>query len=154
MLPLRGCGEYLRASPTAAGPFLVITGVTLGVETCFAAGLWFFLCGSFEATLGTTKQYCGSFDATRNNFRFVSCPSAITRQFVGDNLWQLVRIVALNRYGSLLSAGTDRCSELVRFFSTDRCSQLVRVVALSWYDSLPPAGTESRSVRIVALSWY
>jgi len=24
----------LRASPTAAGPFLVITGVTLGVETC------------------------------------------------------------------------------------------------------------------------
>jgi hypothetical protein len=44
LLPLTEVRRILRASPTATGPFLVITGVTLGVETCFVAGLWFFLC--------------------------------------------------------------------------------------------------------------
>jgi hypothetical protein len=166
-----GVLRILGASPTAACPFLVITGVTLGVDFCFAACLWFFLCGSFEATLVATVQYCGSFDATRHDFRFVSCPSIIPGRFVGDNFWHLVRIVARSLYGSLLSAGTDRCSELVRFFSTDRCSQLVRVVALSWCGSLfqlkrslapswyvafLSAVTHrcSQLVRIVALSWY
>ena len=39
---------YFRASPIAAGSLRVITGFTLGVETCFAAGLWFFLCGNLR----------------------------------------------------------------------------------------------------------
>ena len=45
MLSLRGCGESwgLRQLPPVP---LVITGVTLGVKISFAAGVWFFLCGS------------------------------------------------------------------------------------------------------------
>ena len=53
-------------------------------------------------------------------------------------------IVALSRYGSLLSADTKRCS------------QLVRVIDSSWNGVLLPAGAEccSQLVPIVALSWY
>jgi hypothetical protein len=40
--PTLGTRRWARElSKPAAGPFLVITGVTLGVEIFFAAGLWF-----------------------------------------------------------------------------------------------------------------
>ena len=43
-------------------------------------------------------------------------------------------------YGSLLSAGTDRCSQLVRIVALSWYGFLVRIVALSWYGSLRSAG--------------
>ena len=53
----------------------------------------------------------------------------LSQEFVGDNFWHLVRIVALSWYGSLLSAGTDRCSQLVRLISS--CWRAVFVMPLS-----------------------